>query len=259
MIRRILRVTNLSFLLFFGLALSSCDDIESTPELVDKLRAVGVAQDSLTYVSPEDGAAAVTATLTFVLVTPNGAGPIESGAAEKTDTTFRELTFAADQPAAEVYADFTLHRFVATTTIPSQSELEFSPLDGTAYFDVGWRFSIGSDVELFQSRIKVYQSGERIDPTISGEENQPLGISILNPTENLSVPAGTVTLSAELSNDVEDNYRISWLVGVGSIERIRTIETDWEGVAAGNRTVMVVVRGLRSNAFNYQVIDFVAE
>lgn len=242
--------------------LTGCNDIESRPELVSKLRTIGVQVDRLNYI-PSSETQPQTGRATFFFAAPLGGEQLNITPSEKRDTVFVPLTFADPEPA-QVYADFRILAVSAEFIIPTGDLLGFQGDFDFSYFDIGQSFRLGNDEEQVQYRVKVYRDLTVVPEEIVGPEPEDVNnwtqIAITAPAVGAAVPAGTVELAAKLSSEqVADRYRISWLVGAGEIGRNRNISTEWEEVPAGKRSVIVSVRGLDSGLLQYDVKEFTAE
>ena len=162
-----------------------------------------------------------------------------------------ELTnvgFTTDETLSNLQ-EFNILIYRTTLTIPPASELDFSTFDGLVRLNHGLGNGSGGESEKIAGRILVF-------PTGVAPETSAIDIEILTPTAGQSVPGGTVELTAQLLNEGEENYRVGWMVKDGEIPQRRSIETDWEGMTSGNKTVIVTVRGLTTGAVCYQGSGF---
>lgn len=226
---------------------AACGDmIENNPERIEKLRAIGVAADQAVYTfSTPD--ASVAATLSFFVAT-NLKEDIEVSNTSLENVT--QLTLGEPTVSFEDYEQLRLYRIDVSTTMPLQEELSFG-FDGNSQAYYALLVRQGGEEERIRGRLKIYP------PTVAEGLNWTLpSISISNPQQDASTTAGTVNLKAELTPGAEENYRISWFVAEGEIEQNRKIETEWQGVGAGRKTVIVTARGLNTLSFAYDVIEF---
>ncbi|SMF83010.1 hypothetical protein [Pseudobacteriovorax antillogorgiicola] len=240
--------SRLRYILLLSLAVfASCSEVENTPEKVDKLRAIGVATDSPYY---EPG---MTVTLTFILATP-----VLEDISVAEVTLEDELQLALSNislPTPDDKSELRLYTVTADATLPLAGDLDFATFDGTANIAYALIFSQGAEEERVRGSIKIYPAGG--SPTnVSGLPS----IEITSPSENSTIGGGTVDLVASLDEKGSDeNFRISWFVADGVIEKNRSIETEWEEMSAGTKTIIATARGLTSGTFAYDVIEATIE
>ena len=219
----------------------SCDDAENTPELIDKLRAIGVEADqgSYTYSTAE---AAVTATLTFYLASNDTSDLVVQ---ELSLDDEEQLSLSEPVVTFDDKTDFRIYFITVTAQIPTEDLLEFDD-NGEAVIAYALGVSQGSEEERIKGRVKVYQPGVSVAKP---------SIAITSPLDGGEAGGGLVNLTAELSAEYDENYRISWFVSSGVILKRRAIETEWEDMASGTRTILVTARGLSSGNFTYNIIE----
>ncbi len=226
------------------LFLCSCSNLEDLPERVDRLRAIGVAADQPVYkASSEDSQQS--GTLTFYLASPSDI-PLEVEALELESEQLELKNVAVND--IKKYAEMNILSVSAAFDIPQESSLVFFPL-GYSSLEYAIRFSQESDEERLRGKVKIYPVNNTPDI------EQSVQIQITYPNKDDGIDPGKTDLKAELSNTTDEHYRISWLVADGKIEKIRSIETEWEEYSGDRKTIIATVRGLESLNFHYHAID----
>lgn len=231
--------------LVFAIFLLSCNPIENTPELVDRLRAFGVSTQKAAY---STDAAETDIELTFYLVSNR-----------QTDLLVEELEVEVGQLIVQDWEikepdDFSRLRIfevIVSAKLPKLEELQFSEADDTASVPYAMLFSQDGEQERVRGRIKIYRPS---DPRLGQEK--PV-IKIVNPQNAEQLSGSSVMLKAKLEDISDQSYRISWLVSDGKIAKPRAIETEWEEFSANSQTIIVTFRGLDSWNFAYDVVDII--
>ena len=158
-----------------------------------------------------------------------------------------QMTLSTPSVSFVDYTDFRFYTITATSTIPLQSDLEFTSFDNTSTASYALLVRQGNEEERIKGRVKIYQPGESIVKP---------SISIESPNAADSLNSGTIALTAALTTENDENYRIGWFVTAGKIEKRRGLETEWEEVSSGTRTIIVTVRGLDSGNFHHDIREF---
>lgn len=224
------------------LVLSSCNNIESYPERIDKLRAIGVDTPEASYNYTTDPI-----TLTFLLLSPSNS-TLTASIDDPDESSVMSLGTPNVQ-SPEAVGNLFLYRVEVSATFPSEELMENNGDFGTkAYYGV--RFTQDNEIERVKGSINAFNSG------IEALFSEP-SISISEPTADGSASLGSkVDLKAETTTGSNENYRLSWFVSSGKVEKYRADETEWEPEATGSQAIIATVRGLSSGSFSYTTTTF---
>ena len=235
--------------LAMAMYLTSCADMGNTPEVIDKLRTLGVGKDQAAYTYSTE-AATVTAGLTFYLASNTKTDITASSIASTSTYNYQELSNI--NITYDDYTELRLYKVTATVTIPTLEELKFSVAEkGTAVIYYALKFSQGAGQDLEEEQVRgtlrIYRP-EKATATVPT-------INITFPEADATVALGTVNLKAETTTDSTDFNRIGWFVASGNIEKRGAVEAEWKEMTAGTKTIIATIRGVTSTNFSYQVIE----
>ena len=228
----------------------ACNDSnEEKFETISKLRTLGVAADPIGLTAGGEGAAQ-TATMTFFLVAPLGATVQYEPYQDDRARYAIPIDLAVDASSEKIvdYAKFSIHQVNAVLSVPAAGLVPIPSNPGFARIRYGLRAISGSEEEIIVGTLVLYANSE------NRPAYEPLGVSIDLPLDVTSFGEQT-NLQATIDNKNSENVKIGWLVSSGTVKNRRAKSTQWQDVAAGQQTVVVTVRGMKSGSFAYAVRD----
>ena len=227
------------------LMVSGCSDNEERPETVNKLRALGVAQEpvnampgdtvELTYYLAAPPALQLTATASLdddaryslpIVVTPKDAAPIETN-----------------------YGALSLYSYKASLVIPATTAITSQLLvRGFARVRSDVKFSTDSgDSEVVVADTIIYAQGASqlgwTAPTID----------IVKPDATGS--AGNLDIEGSIVSTGDETNRVSWFVSSGKVKNRRAKISTWENASSGSQTLFLTARGTKSGAFAIKALN----
>jgi hypothetical protein len=242
-------------------ALAACNgQNQERPEQVKKLRAVGVATCAglvgaaacaSAVGEPSTTDASQAYTLTIVAALPLGstvdvAEPfVEPGPPRGLPGS---LTVDASTAKYENHKAFRLYSVQATVPIPTAETLKIDPALGYASMLYGVHLAGPSGDQKIEGKLLVYPHG---DPALVWTAPT---VDIANPTDGAAV-SGDQDLKGSADSASGENLRVGWYVDDGEIKNRRAISTSWTKAPAGNHTLLLTVRGLKSGTFAYKAVD----
>lgn len=234
------------FIILFLLVLSSCNADSARPEVVDKLRAIGVK--ATPYVV--SGSTPVTLEV-YSLV------PLEQTV--KQDVYEDDSSVLPILPISSVSGDYTdlssLRIYKATysgVTLPLEDDLLASNTMSLRY---GMSLSASSgEEEKVVGNLVLHPSTS----DLLANNATPPEVTITGVEDGVSVPS-SFDLNAEISNRNDESFKIGWYTTSGEIKNRRALSTSIEKMEAGAQTIVVTIRSKSTNAFAYKAIDVTVE
>lgn len=236
---------------FLLVAITQCNGDQERPEVVNKLRAIGVASTPLAS-APSTSASQNTASLTFHLVLPL-AKTIDS-VENYVDT---KSPYAAQIPltintASASYSDYSNLRHYTITADAAIPEVIFLPGELFRSFRYALKVTADKEEEIIVGNLVVYPSdSEELDW-------KGAAITISSPVANSAI-SGETQLKAKINKSIDENLRVSWFASNGEIKNRRAAETTWDEYSAGTQTLILTVRGRKSGDFQLQIIDLTTQ
>ncbi len=219
---------------------TSCGgDSQDRPEVITKLRAVGVEQTPV-IAKPGD-----TVTLTFFLAAPSGL-TITPQVLLDAESRYGVSTLVAplDQTPTETAAGpLSIYSYRASLIVPKDNQVVTAGLGSQGFARLRYKinFTTDSDSEAVVGDSIVYPNGA---PQLNW---QAPTVSIDKP--DTSSPGGDLDLQGGITSDGGEPYRVSWFVSSGTVKNRRARTTKWQDPAKGSQTLILTVRGTRSGAF----------
>ncbi len=246
---------------FFALAafvlLTSCGDDSARPEVLDKLRVIGVGTAPVAS-APAAAGATQNVTLTAYAVVPKG----ETVTIGTFDDEVSPLNYTVPasqvtvtQPQATDYTDLGAFQLVkATATVPVPTEDVFNRFPNS---NKGVRVRYGLTIvgakktEYVVGSFMTYKAGS---PELLW---QAPAVDIEKPTdqESLSIPKKGLEMIGKVTNPNDEETKVGWYVSSGEIENRRAYATKWREAKDGKQTVILTARGKKSKAFTLKVIE----
>lgn len=246
------------FLVTLTIATGCQDDEAMRVERIEKLRAIGVQTNPVVVTAPGPGLS-TTVNVTAFAATPSGGSIAASSFMDTASNYAQPIDTVIDPTTAttESFANLDLYSISGTVTIGPLStaeQLALSAEDGRLVYRYGIKLESGSELEEIVGNILVY-------PATAEQTNyQPIGVTINTPTVNAAVGAGAKqSLSGNVTKPQDENVRISWFVSSGKVKNRRAAETEWEPETAGNQTIFMTARGMKSGSFAVSGVDVTVE
>lgn len=224
--------------------ISSCNDDADRPEVINKLRALGVQQTPINA-KPGDQVQ-----LTFYLAGPKGltlqpSVELDSDAKYSVPVAVTPSNGAVSESDAGALA---LYSYQATLNVESSPGLDQS-LVALGYGKLRYKvkFEATSDDETIVGDTLVYPSGSP-QLTWTGTD-----ISLDKPAATTS--RGIVNLESTVTSNGQESNRIAWFVSAGAVKNRRARITTWNISDAGPQTVIVTARGSKSGAFAIKTVS----
>lgn len=240
--------------LFF---LAACGDDSARPEVLDKLRVIGVGTAPVAS-SPAPVGTTLNVTLTIHAVVPLGE-TVTIGTFDDDKSPLMYNVPASDitvtQPQASDYTDMDDFRLVkATVTVPVLSEDTFNQFPNS---DKGVRVRYGVTVvgakktEYVVGSFMTYKAGSTElnwqVPTVDIEKPTNLG--------EVSIPEKGLEIVGKVNNPNDEDIKMGWFVSSGEIENRRSRTTKWRKPKDGKQTLILTAHGKKSKAFTLKVIE----
>lgn len=231
------------------LTLSACNGEDERFEDIKKLRAFG--SSTLPVVTePSTEAAPKIVTITVFAAVPLGqtvtAEPYADPAAENLSQI--PVTIVPGSEKYEDHATFRVYSVQATQAVPTAAVFA-SPLGAPEFVRLryGIRLVSGDESENVVGNSLIYPAGSEI------LARQPPTIAITKPaTTDVS---GTEDLEATITDPNDEAMRVGWFVSDGEVKNRRARVTEWKTPGAGPATLIVTIRGRKTGAFAFQVLD----
>lgn len=235
------------------LAHAACNEDAERFENIKKLRAFGAAADPVSS-SPSTATLPKIVTMTFFAALPKDqtatAEPFIDEASKFAIPLL--LTIVPNSEAYEDHPAFRIYSVKATAPVPPTTAVIFPEGQNFARFRYGMKIVSADEEEKIVGNILIYPEGA---PELSWTAPT---LTINNPVGAASVH-GKQDISLTIDSTNTENFRISWFVNDGKIKNRRGIKTEWEPENAGEYTMLATVRGLKSGAFQYKIVDFKVE
>lgn len=230
--------------------LASCGGDQARPEVIDKLRALGVATNPLVV---ELGAVPKTVELTVYAALPPG-GVVTTSAFKdekaKLGFTLPEAAIVVDPATAKVteYQGVAVYEVKATVTVPPAAQLLRGGRAG-APIRYGFRLVSGAEEELIIGTFLGYGAGA---PELAWTAPTT---QILVPEAPAKVAADTkVDLTATVNDPNDEVLKVGWYASGGEIENRAARRTTWKTPEKGAHTLIMTVRGKESKGFSLHVL-----
>ncbi len=226
--------------LFLLLTLVSCGEPLERPELINKLRTLGVKSQPAVYnlAEPTD------VELTVYLTSPSADSLEISSFTEESYRYAPQVSGTLVDGSAQVTAHAALHVHEFRLVIPKDQilqQLVESPLGN-------FRYSILAVQGAEQ---------EKIVGNIVGSLNPPpelTEVSILD--EGIVAAIGEIVIQGQLPAGLSSNYRISWLASGGEIANRRSLSTKWREIPNSPQTLILTARGTRTGEFAMDIRNY---
>jgi hypothetical protein len=226
---------------------SGCGDDAERPEVINKLRAIGVATDK-PAIAPSTPESVSTATLTFVLAAPKGQTLVAEAWTDSQSRLGVPVTIAM-QPET----------LTADTSFPG---LDIWTVQAVLTAPPATALGVGQNFAKLRYAAKVTAGTE--SETIVGDllmfaADAP-ELARTNLTVDIAAPGGNVPakgesdLTANVTRGFEENVRIGWYVSAGQVKNRRARTTKWIDPGQGGHTVIVTARGLKSGSFSWKAV-----
>lgn len=225
------------------LGLTGCGEPIDRPEVVTKLRTLGVRTVPAVYdvSAPED--IEIKVFLASTVTDPVSVESYSDPAYNYADAV--EADMDADTQTVTPYA---LLSIIEVSGRIAAADLEAALADGGAgNFRYGFTVRQGSDEENIVGNIV---GGESADAGFDSA-------SIVAP--EAGAVAGEAELSGEVAGGDPTAMRVSWLASGGEVANRRALRTKWKEVPSTPQTVILTARGNASGAFAIDVQDYNTE
>ncbi len=224
--------------------LLGCNDDGERPEQLLKLRALGVAAQP-TVITPSTDSVPSVARLTFYAAVPEGQ--------EVATEVFEDLPAFNSLPLSQLQLDDTTITYtdLAKIRLYEVSGTFVAPTADTLAKGIGGVLRLRYSVRLTSGDEEEKVVGDVLMVAADSAEAQwtaPV-LSFEEPTET-SITAGKDNAVKASVTDVNDErVKVGWFVTSGKVENRRARATKWQEPSAGEQTVIVTARGIRSRGF----------
>ena len=218
--------------------LVACGSTTDRPDVITKLRALGVEQ------TPVNAKPGDTVNLTFYLA---GYASTLMTPQVLLDTQARYSIPVAVTPIDTVPSEtpigsLSLYSYRASFTVPTTDAVKLLVAkQGYARLRYQVKFAASGDDENVVGDTVVYAA---LSPQLSWTAPK---IEITSPTATGAT--GSVALAGSIVGSGDESHLVSWLVSAGTVKNRRAKITLWESVPKGTHTVFMTVRGRKSGAF----------
>lgn len=231
--------------LFGVLLFTSCsDDNADRPELINKLRAIGVEQNPVNS-KPGD-----TVNLTFYLAGPS-LQQLTSTVLTDSDMRYGVAlpVLPIDAaPVEKVVGPISVYTYRATLIVPQNEVVNLAiAKQGFARIRYDVKFSAGSDSETVVGDSIIYAAGS---PQLEWKAPE---ITITKPSATAN--SGIIDLDGTIGSSANETNKVGWFVSSGKVKSRRAKTTSWTDTSAGSQAVIMTARGVKSGAFSIKYQD----
>jgi hypothetical protein len=217
---------------------AACGSTTDRPEVITKLRALGVEQ------TPVNAKPGDTVNLTFYLA-GNASTKITPEVLLDTQARYGSpvaVTPIDTLPAETSLGSLSLYSYRASFTVPTTDAVKvLLAKQGYSRLRYQVKFTASGDDENVVGDTIVYAEGA---PQLSWTAPK---IEITSPAATGA--AGSVALEGSVIGTGDENNLVSWFVSAGTVKNRGAKSTLWQSVPAGTHTVFMTVRGRKSGAF----------
>jgi hypothetical protein len=250
-----MKINLISHVLCLGLFAVGCGDPSDRPEVVNKLRSLGVESNPGLIVASTE-AASLTTQLTVTMMLPLGETiSVESFSDEQPRTAYVAEGLAVDQSsiAYQTFNSMQIASFKANFNNPSDAVFLTQGAGKLLRVRYGFLVKAGTEEEKIVGDVLMLAPGE---PELSWSAPTAL---IENPAAGATIPNAEMELSASVNNPNQESIKLGWYVTSGKIDNRRAKTATWKEFASGPQTIVLTVRGKKSRTFSYSVRDFTVE
>lgn len=232
-------------------ALWGCADDSVRPEVIDKLRTIGVTRNPSVAASVLAGGPS-SANLTAYLALPQGQA-IDSvkpfvdekdsyGLPSTVSVNLGEITY-------EDLGPLRLAVIPAQMTLPPITDDQLSAFNGVARVRFGMLVLAGKEEEKIVGDILITKPDSEL--LIAPEPSAEITVPSLGGTRGPSGP-----LKAVLTKEYDEPIKLSWFVSSGEVTNQFAKETEWNSASPGEQAVILGVypRRTRSFVIKYQTV-----
>lgn len=247
----------LSFALaFFASTLTlSCglDNSDSErQELVDRLRALGVAAVPLVSTIPADSESSQQVTLTVHVATPSNEPVAIEGfrnvGRKGANVVLQPSQIVIDETATQEQkvGNLRVISFKATVLVPSE-KYWLGVRGGTVQY--GFKVTNGSQSELISGEFLAFRSGQ---PELAWT-NPTLAVKYPE-AESIASKGANGEITMVISKSQSEIMLPGWFVSTGNVEQRRSETTNWKPGESGEHAVIATARGADSLGFAIQIV-----
>ncbi len=230
--------------------LLACGDRQARPELISKLRAIGVAAQPASVV-PSTDEAPQTVKLTAHLLLPAGQS-IDSVAAFVDDGS--RFSFGIPDllvdTASATYTEYgpVRHYQVSASFVAPKQEVLTAAGGVLARLSYGIEVTAGEEIERIVGSVNLVPAGSEALAWPA------VGVEIVKPTGADAAAVGDgAELQMETTASAEDSVKSGWYVTSGKISNRRARSAEWTEPAAGEQVVIATARCKTCRNFALQI------
>ncbi len=241
----------LRFVTFVGLCtfVVGCGESQERPEVIDKLRAIGVAAQP-SVVVPSTATTPQVVKLTLHALLPSGQQVDSVQPYIDEDARFSslatDLVVDANTLSYEDVGQLRYFKVDATFTAPTAEILQAAGGEMV-------RLRYGLDVVAGAESERVVGDVLMVPPDSVALSWQPVTVKITTPETAGAMLTDGATLSMTTTNSDGDSVKSGWYVSSGEIKNRRARNTSWEKPKAGDGVVIATARGSKSRSFAIDV------
>lgn len=236
-------------LLLVAALINSCGQQPDRPEVIDKLRVVGVGAEP-SVVVPSTAAAPQTVKLTLHALLPAGqqVDSVQAFVDENAKFSYliENLAVNTTSQAYEELGGLRYFKVEASFLAPTTEILQaakVSPL----------RMRYGIDVVAGAESERVVGDVLMVAPGDDALQWKPVTVNMTSPASEGATVGDGISLSMDTTSSPGDAVKSGWYVSSGQIENRRARSAKWEKPEAGAGVVIATARGSRSRSFAIQV------
>lgn len=232
---------------FLILITSSCSDMDSPPELINKLRPI------LTTINSQDGSDSTppllgeTVSLYFHFLAPEEVETVSlelSSSASALPNTLNQTHLIRFEAATLIKLSSLNHIIVSSIwQLPSNTADIKGLTGGVAPFNYAVKaLADGYEKEITGSFL-VYTSADA--PTYNWNFDDA-GIELPESDSSKALSTESVSIKASSGNTQNEPVKIAWFTSIGEILNRRSVETTWKPNEAGEHSLIFTIRGKSS-------------
>lgn len=243
-------------LLVLSLLNGSCSDEENRPELVDKLKAIGVkANPAISTGSSPSESKKVRLTVYVLLLKEQTISSVTAFKDDSSkfsiplDPSLGELTILTETASYSDFGPLKLYSIEAEALVPQAALIPFKAYNGVAKIRYGIQIidSLGEREDIVGDFLLL----EEGDENLAWNDSTP-SIAFVKPEKDSGFSPGTdLDIQVKITKPRDEVIKVGWFVSSGKVKNFRDNTTVWEEPGSGEQALFVTVYAPKSKFFDF--------